>query len=372
KNENGQSLILKIIQNINAQKVSENSIISLNDFNDRILKSIEDAVIVLNSDLKIVKANEAFSKLFNIPLQNTGVSFTDLIDPYDENKELQHKIMLVISTQKSFSNAALKLNPDTPDEKIFEVNCSAMQQEPGEPNLLLVIHDITAHKQAEREREDMIGFIGHELKNPLTSLLLCQNLMELQIEDENLADMKTLLERNKTNILRLNKMISELYNSTKINAGYFELEQAEFVFGDMIKEAVDSIMNLNSECDIVVENYIGNITVSGDRSRIIQVVMNYLSNAIKYSDSKKNIRIILEQENNYINVAVKDEGPGIAKGQIPFIFNRFFRVEKTRNLEGIGLGLFLCKQIIHAHHGNVWVESEEGVGSTFHFSIPRS
>lgn len=71
-----------------------------------------------------------------------------------------------------------------------------------------------------------------------------------------------------------------------------------------------------------------------------------------------------------VTVSVKDEGLGIPENQLPYIFNRFFRTEKTRNLEGIGLGLYLCRQIIHAHNGKVWVESEEGKGSVFYFSIP--
>jgi signal transduction histidine kinase len=114
------------------------------------------------------------------------------------------------------------------------------------------------------------------------------------------------------------------------------------------------------------------ITAKADRHRIMQVVTNYLSNSIKYAEANAAITIIVQAENDLIQVAVKDHGPGIAKDQLPFIFDRFFRAEKTMNLEGIGLGLFLCKQIIHAHNGNVWAESEEGNGSTFYFSVPAA
>ncbi len=110
--------------------------------------------------------------------------------------------------------------------------------------------------------------------------------------------------------------------------------------------------------------------MSGDRYRLIQVVTNYLSNGIKYSNGKTDVVLEMSKEDKSMVVSVKDEGLGISANQLPYIFERFFRAEKTKNLEGIGLGLYLCRQIIHAHEGQVWVESEEGKGSNFYFSIP--
>lgn len=373
KDDRGQVYILKIIQNINEQKISENSIVSLNDFNDSILKSIEDGVIVLDENLKIIKANDAFSKIFNIPANNiTDINFTELIARYDKNNDLYHKIILVISSKKSFSNTLMQINANTENERIFEAGCSPLKDSSTGSNVLLIIHDITVQKLAERDRDDMIGFIGHELRNPMTSVLLSHNLMEELIKNENATVIKELLERSKKNVLRLNKMITELYNSTKINAGHFELENTQFNFAGMISEAADTIKSLHPDYTLTINNAVNDISVTADRYRLIQVVTNYLSNSIKYSNGKKDIGILVETKNNFIQVAVKDRGLGIAKAQLPFIFDRFFRAEKTMNLEGIGLGLFLCKQIIHAHKGNVWAESEEGNGSAFYFSIPLS
>src|SRR5665647_1318795 len=103
---------------------------------------------------------------------------------------------------------------------------------------------------------------------------------------------------------------------------------------------------------------------------MIQVVTNYLSNAIKYSNANTDITLTIAHDLNSITVSVKDEGLGISAEQLPFIFQRFFRAEKARNIEGIGLGLYLCERIIKAHQGRVWAESKEGKGSAFYFSIP--
>ncbi len=370
KDEAGKIYVLKIIQNINEQKISENAIISLSNFTDSILKSIEDGIVVLNKNLKIIKANDSFSRLFSMgETKTTDVNFAKLIAPYDKNNDLLYKIQLAVSNKKGFSNAQLRLNENTEQEKIFEVNCSPVKDGTTESNILLIVHDITVQKQAERDRDDMIGFIGHELRNPITNVLLSHNLMEALVDTNDPATIKELLERSKNNVLRLNKMINELYNSTKINAGHFELEKTAFDFADMITEAVDTVKMLHPEYTIAVNNS-AQTWVTADRYRLVQVVTNYLGNSIKYSDGKNKIHILVTVEKDSVKVAVKDEGMGIAKAHLPFIFDRFFRAEKTMNLEGIGLGLFLCKQIIHAHNGHVWAESEEGNGSTFYFSIP--
>ncbi|MEO7800888.1 MAG: sensor histidine kinase, partial [Ginsengibacter sp.] len=95
------------------------------------------------------------------------------------------------------------------------------------------------------------------------------------------------------------------------------------------------------------------------------------SNGIKYSEGQTDVELSVKHDDKSVTVAVKDNGLGIAKDQQPYIFNRFFRAEQTKNLEGMGLGLFLCRKIITAHNGSVWVESEVGKGSTFYFSIPK-
>lgn len=108
----------------------------------------------------------------------------------------------------------------------------------------------------------------------------------------------------------------------------------------------------------------------GDRYRMMDVVTNYLTNGIKYSDGSTEVVLAINCDENTVTVSVKDKGLGIPAAQLPFIFERFFRAEKTKNLEGLGLGLYLCQRIIHAHGGKVWAESEEGKGSAFYFSVP--
>ncbi len=369
KHDDGSLTILKVIQNIHKRKVSELALRHLNDFNESILGSIEDVVIVLDEKMNVIKANNAFTNLFKNSLPElSSFIFPDLIKAYDKNHDLFRAIQKAISTRIPFSNKQIEI--ETPaGERIFDVSCNPMQSA-GDTKVLLIIHDITIFKQLEREREDVMGFVAHELRNPLSNIILCNEVMSEAIKDLDLDVIADMLDRNKNNVARLQRMIAELYEATIVNSGYMPLEISTFNFNDMVKEAIDTVEVLQSANNIVVVGNEGNIIIQGDRHRLIQVITNYLSNGIKYSNSRSNVTLTIQQDENYLIISVNDQGLGISKEQLPYVFERFFRVEKTRNIEGIGLGLYLCRQIIHAHKGHVWVESEEGKGSTFYFSIP--
>ncbi|MEO8764355.1 MAG: PAS domain-containing sensor histidine kinase [Ginsengibacter sp.] len=371
ENQDGKVSILKIIQNIHKQKLSEISLKNLNEFNENILSSIEDVVIVLDRHLNIVKANNAFSSLF----RHTGpdiqrLNFADLIKPYDEFEELQSNIQNAITSKKGFSNSLIEMEIISGEKKIFDISCSSMPETDWESHALLVIHDITIHKQVEREREDVIGFVAHELRNPLANLVLCNEIMGDALKENNAEELNEMLQRSKNNVSRLNKMIAELYDATRVNSGNLKLDITLFNFGDMIREAIDTVEVLQPSYNIAVKGD-GDLEIAGDRYRLIQVITNYLGNGIKYSNGQTEVILTISHDSKSVSVSVKDEGLGISAQQLPHIFERFFRAEKTKNLEGIGLGLYLCRQIIHAHNGKVWAESEEGKGSTFYFSIPR-
>jgi len=370
KNAEGEIRILKIIQNIHQQKITETSLQRLNEFNENILSSIEDVVIVLDDDMNVIKANRAFSKIFKYNKEDAGVmNFSQLIRPYDMFEEVKSNIQNAISTKKGFSNIPIEMATTSGEKRVFDVSCSSFQRTDLGNHVLLVIHDITVHKQVEREREDVIGFVAHELRNPLANLVLCNEIMSEAIKENNREEINDILQRNKNNVSRLNKMIAELYDATRVNSGNFKLDISTFNFGDMIREAIDTVEVLQPSYNIVVKGD-GDITVKGDRYRLIQVVTNYLSNGIKYSNGNTDVVLTMSHDNKAVTVSVKDEGLGISPKQLPYIFERFFRAEKTKNLEGIGLGLYLCRQIVYAHNGKVWAESEEGKGSTFYFSIP--
>jgi PAS domain S-box-containing protein len=371
QNETGANCILKIIQDINQQKKSERSALEFSSFNENILASIDDVVIVLDEKMNILKRNHAFNSLFkNADSEKRLKNFKDLIKPYDPFGILIHQVKNTFKNQKRSPEQTVEIQTPAGEKRYFDFRCSPLTHTGVGKNVLLVIHDITAHKQIEKEREDVIGFVSHELRNPLANLMLCNEILNESLKEQNVKEAEEMLLRSKNNIKRLNKMIAELYDATRVNSGILKLEMEIFNFGEMIREAIETVEALQPAYKIVTRGE-SDFEVMGDRYRIIQVVTNFLGNGIKYSDGNKNVILSITHDKKSVTVSVKDEGQGISQENLQHVFERFFRAEKTRNIEGIGLGLYLCKQIIEAHHGTIWAESREVKGSVFYFSIPR-
>ncbi|MEO7312364.1 MAG: ATP-binding protein [Chitinophagaceae bacterium] len=368
--EGTRAVIIKIIQNIHAQKESELAITHLHSFNEDILASIHDVVVVINNNYQVVKANKSFTHLF--PTNGHSVENADLmqiIARHDNDNRLRDHITKAFIENIGFHNQVMTISETGSEPKMFEVNGIMISQAANMNNLLIVFHDITLYKQLEKEREDIIGFVAHEIRNPLSNIGLCNELLHLLIHEKKYHEIPDMLQRNSNNINRLNKMIAELYTATKISTGNIVLEIERYNFGIMVQEAVDTIQLLQPDYHIHVAGD-ADIEVEGDRYRMMEVVNNYLSNGIKYSNGGREIFLRIEKTTESVTVLVKDNGLGIPSLQLPFIFERFFRAEKTKNLEGLGLGLYLCQRIISAHKGRVWAESEEGKGSIFFFTVP--
>jgi len=370
KNER-ETRILKVIQDINIHKKSEEQFIRLDELNEKILMSIEDAVVVLDRHLNILNTNESFNSIFNESMKvEASINLNDIISRFKGSGDLLKRINETCLTSKGFSNYPLEIEIASNVKRTFDVSCNLMTYNNDDLKLIIIMHHITIHKELEKERENVIGFVAHELRNPLANLVLCNELLGELIKENDAESIDDLLQRSKNNIMRLNNLIGELYDAAKMKSGNLKLNISTFNFQEMIKEAIDTVKVLHPSYNIIITGN-GDIESNGDRYRLIQVVTNYLSNGIKYSDGNTEVELHIACTDEAVIVSVKDHGVGISQNQLPFIFDRFFRAEKTKNLEGIGLGLYICRQIISAHRGEVWAESEEGKGSTFYFSIPR-
>ena len=361
--------IVKIIQNIHVQKESESSITSLNKFNEKILASIDDAVIVVNGDFQILKVNNAGRQLFQLPAQEpSNLDFRDALNMFEGCKGLEALITGVIQGEFARSTTKLDMGHDNAETKTFEVSCIKLEE--GEnAEALLLFHDITLQKRFEQQREDILNFVAHELSNPLTNVILNIQLMEELTDEYPSGELKDCLQRSKTNVLRLKKLISELYQSTKIATGDILLEKTTFEFDQIVEEAFHTLFQVFPLHNITKSGS-ASVKVFADKDKLVRVLINFLTNAIKYSDGKGPIKVETKEESNCVSVSVTDHGRGIPEKELPYVFNRFFRAERTKAMEGLGLGLFLSHSIIEAHKGQIWATSMEGNGSTFSFSLP--
>lgn len=220
--------------------------------------------------------------------------------------------------------------------------------------------------------EEFISIASHELKTPITSInAFLQVLLQMHPE---LKDDRTnyMLTRSKAQVDRLINLIRELLDVTKIKAGKLDLNFEEVCLNNILDDVIhDHSSTISSHT--IIKTGDSNCKVKCDRGRIEQVISNLLTNAAKYSTNADKIIVTLQENKNDIQMDVQDFGMGIAKENLPKVFNRFFRAHGTDGgmLSSLGLGLYISADIINRHNGKIWVDSKVGKGSTFHFSLPK-
>ncbi len=229
--------------------------------------------------------------------------------------------------------------------------------------------DIQEQKIREEKKDEFISIASHEMKTPLTTAKGYLQMLEIVLDEEN-EEGNLYAKKASQSVNRLNELISELLDVSKIRLGKLNYTITNFDFNEMIRTAVESVQ-LTSQSHTILQTGTMNGLVKGDADRLQQVVINLLTNAIKYSPDADNVQLNLEQQNDTVTVSVKDTGIGIAQQSLNKIFDKYYRVEEHAvNFQGLGVGLFISYEIIQRHDGKLWAESEPGKGSTFYFTIP--
>lgn len=229
--------------------------------------------------------------------------------------------------------------------------------------------DINDQKTLNDKKDEFIGIASHELKTPLTSIKAYVQLLERIVEKGVDEPARLYVKKTGDYIERLNNLISDLLDVSKIQAGKLQFNMEEFAFDDLVNESVESMTYLSKKHSIHLKGSSG-ARVFGDKNRLEQVFMNYLSNAIKYSPNHDRIEVEVSRvHDDQVQVRITDYGIGIPKEKLPRLFDRFYRVE-SNNISGLGIGLYISSEILKRHKGKTWVESEEGKGSSFYFTLP--
>lgn len=234
-----------------------------------------------------------------------------------------------------------------------------------------IARDITDRLDIERRKDDFISMAAHELKTPITSIKAFTQLLQ-RLPEVQKGKSKVILEKTEDQINKLTKLISDLLDVSKMQAGKLIFQTEEFNIDDLVSETVEIFQQLTDTHAITLQGKTGK-KVYGDKYRIEQVLNNLLTNALKYSAKADRIDVKLMESDDYVTVMVSDYGIGIPHKHQDHIFDRFYRVQDNddRNYPGLGIGLYIASQIIIRHNGKIWLDSKEGRGSTFYFSLPK-
>ena len=234
-----------------------------------------------------------------------------------------------------------------------------------------LVRDQLIRDEREVRRNEFISMVVHELKTPLSSLKGYSQLLGRRYQRVGDSQGVQLSSRMDQQVDRLTGLINDLQDVNRMEAGKLQLRESMFDFDELIANVIADVQ-LTTEQHTLIQKGETHAIIKGDRDRIGQVLINLLTNSIKYAPESKEIVVKLSSDAQCVKVCVQDFGPGIPEDLQQHIFEPFYRIERPgqTSVQGLGLGLAISADLIERHRGQLWVESEVGVGTTFCFTLP--
>ena len=335
-----------------------------------VLSSMNEGVMLLSTKGKIMLVNDALSEMFELKGNPIDRQYWEVL----RNKDINE---LIENVSRSNENSKKEISIYYPRERNYLVNVRTLDY--PEKVLIFVVFDITDFKSLEKIKADFIANVSHELRTPLTAIKGYTETLEEEAY-ENREDRRHFLGIIKRHTDRLINIVSDLLVLSEIESKEsisLEMSKSDFEdvdINEVVKSSYESLRKKVSEKNLQVEiNVKGEIPgIKGNRFLLEQMLINLIDNAVKYTPERGRVTINISNEDSNVNLEICDTGIGIPKENLSRIFERFYRVDKTRSrkLGGTGLGLSIVKHIAIIHNGKIEVESEVGKGSRFTITLP--
>ncbi|RDY71358.1 cell wall metabolism sensor histidine kinase WalK, partial [Halobacillus trueperi] len=330
-----------------------------------VLSNMSDGVIATDRLGAITLMNAPASRLIGQTFEEVqGQSLVDVLDLNDQVEnisEVEEAGSMIIDLSSEDNHLLLKANFSVVEDENHDMN-----------GFITVISDVTEQQRVEKERREFVSNVSHELRTPLTTMRsYIEALNDGAWQDPDIAPRFLDVTQNETD--RMIRLVNDLLQLTKMDHKETSLMKDRVEFVSFFDHVIDRFeMNKNEKVEFVRNLSNKNMYVWMDKDKITQVLDNIISNAIKYSPEGGSIRFSAHSTKKQLRVSITDEGIGMPPDTVDKIFDRFYRVDKSRAREmgGTGLGLAIAREMIEAHHGKIWAESREGKGTTVHFTLP--
>lgn len=335
---------------------------------ESILFSMVEGVVATDSSGKISFVNPAAERIFQIEPSTALGKYPREVWRDFELVEMFHQVFVNGEPQSR------EFELDTPQKTYLKVEISPIRfgEYDEAQGVLAMVRDLTRLRQLETIRTDFVANVSHELRTPLTSIKgFIETLLDGGIDSRETTKRFLTIMYQETE--RLNRLIADLLDLSRLESGQAELNRTKVFLAPLVEEVRLTLQEQMAAKNISFSVELGPTPVWADEDQIREVLFNLIDNAIKYSTDGGSIKVREINRGDQQEFIVCDQGIGIPKKSIPRIFERFYRVDKARSREmgGTGLGLSIVKHIIERHDGKVWVESELGKGSCFHFLLPK-
>ncbi len=299
------------------------------------------------------------------PLHN----LSDIIEKLSSKNENSDDLDNEISAVQEILNELIEYR-DIKAKSLYIHNISRLLAQVAER----LVNDLETAKTFKVNRNEFLGNVTHELRTPIFAIQLSlETLIDGALNDKEVAE--DFLQRAIKQTYRLKDLVDDLISISKLEAG-MKMSKRYFRVNDMIKKTIDDLQGIAKKKNISIEFNPGSsngVNVFGDEERLKQVMINLIDNAVKYTNSDGVIKVATEMKPKEVTISVEDNGVGIPKSDLPRLFERFYRVDKTRSRDvgGSGLGLSIVKHILEVHKSQIKVESEENKGTRFEFNLIR-
>ena len=326
---------------------------------EAILESMESGVIALDNNERIILINPYSRKLFDLKEDIIGKKISDCIMDYD--------LINFIRVLPDINSKEIKLLH--PIEREIKVKKAPIISQAKNPmGIVITVQDITDIRRLENMRSEFVANVSHELKTPLTSIKGFSETLRYVEDNSTKNKFLNIIDKEAE---RLTNLINDILILSNIES-LSKMENEEFKPNEVIENII-YIVGKQAEKKQVKISFITDFdgNLKGSKDKFYQLALNLIENAIKYSNENGNVKIILTSDNENFIFKVIDNGIGIPKSDIPRVFERFYRVDKSRSTRGTGLGLAIVKHIVKLFNGDINIESTEGVGSTFTVKIKR-
>ncbi|MEX0800424.1 MAG: ATP-binding protein [Dehalococcoidia bacterium] len=327
------------------------------------LDSSVDAVVALDESGHVAFANPAAAELLSRPREELeGQPFAWLMPEADVVEALR------VSREEGRRETRVI---ERPNRRYLQVFATPIVGGGEGWAALVIFHDLTEVKRVEQVRRDFVANVSHELRTPLAGIKsVLETLSGGALEDPKTA--REFLARADGEVDRLVKMVEELLELSRLESGEVPMAQEPVALASVLETAVDRLRPRADRqgAQLTLEVTPGLPSVIGDSDRLERVAINLIGNAIKFTERGGAVRVSAAATNGVVTVQVSDTGVGIAPEDLPRVFERFYKADRSRGDSGTGLGLAVVKHTVEAHGGSVAAESEHGRGSRFSFSLP--
>ena len=341
------------------------------------INTLRDGVLTTDQQGRIALANPAFLRMIGCPGRNViGKNTSEVIKEPTVLAMIEKAMNQPEDTFAEITEEITVPGDKDGQEMIIGMRCIPFRDR-LKRNLgtVTVFHDITALKMEDQIKSDFVSMVAHEIKSPLNSVLMQINVLLDGLAGDLTDKQREMLDRSALKINSLTELASELLDLSKIESGLINQDRETLNLAELIRDhvALYTTRAKEGKVSLGVREMPEPLTVMANRNNMEEVLSNLISNAIRYTPENGSVEVWAEESDDTVTLHVADTGLGIPEEALDQIWDRFFRVknEKTRFINGTGLGLPIVKSIVEAHHGTIQVETELDKGTTFTVSLPK-